>query len=283
MTENIVNAELYYRNRIFLAKNLAYRASETSYNRMLLGGDNSAGLLCRLYYYILVKRLYRVHIYYSRVYAFVLKKLISLKRFVHHKTGSDYCNIASVFKLYALSDLELIIVTENNRNGKSSETHINRTVKLKRCFYRLFSLGRVRRIYYSHTRDSSHKGDILAALVCSTVLAYRDTGVSRADYHVKMRVAYRVPYLFKGSARGEHGKGAAYYLFACGGYSCRYSHHIGFRYTAVIKPFRKSLFEHSGLCSRRKVGIKHQKIVSFFSQFYQSVSEAYSGCNLFNL
>ena len=283
MTENIVNAELYYRNRIFLAKNLAYRASETSYNRMLLGGDNSAGLLCRLYYYILVKRLYRVHIYYSRVYAFVLKKLISLKRFVHHKTGSDYCNIASVFKLYALSDLELIIVPENNRNGKSAKTHINRTVNFKRGFNCFHSLSLICRIYYSHTRDSSHKGDILAALVCSAVLAYRDTGVSSTDYNIQMRIAYRVSYLLKGSARGKHGKRAAYYLFAGSGDTCRYSHHISFCYAAVIKPFRKSLFKHSGLCSRRKVGVKHQKIISFFSQFYQSVSETYSGCNLFNL
>ena len=61
---------------------------------------------------------------------------------------------------------------------------------------------------YGHAGDDAHEGDILAALVCGTVLAHRDTSVRGTDLNVEVRVADGVTDLLKGAAGGEHGKGA---------------------------------------------------------------------------
>ncbi len=186
-------------------------------------------------------------VYNASVYTLVFEQLMSLKRFVYHKSCGNNGDIVTLAQFYAFADLEFIIVVKYNRDGKSAEAHINRTVNFERGPYRLFSLGFIRRVYNSHTRNRAHNGYILAALVGSTVLTDGNSRVGSAYNNVKVRVAYRVSYLLVSSARRKHCKRAANYLFARSRYTCRNAYHISLGNSAIVKSFGICLFKHTCL------------------------------------
>ena len=125
-----------------------------------------------------------------------------------------------------------------------------------------------------HTRDTSHKSEVLAALMSRAVLANGNSAVSRADLHVQFRITHRVAHLLKSASCGKHREGAYKRNFSCSCKTCSDAYHVALCDTAVNVAFRKFFLKHSGLGSCSKVSIQNNDIFMFFSKFYQSCAVA---------
>ena len=183
---------------------------------------------------------------------------------------------------YTLPHAELVgVLIVENGNGKSAEAHINRSLELESCSYGCLCLNIIGRVDDSHSGDSSHKCDILVALVGSAVLAYGDTCVGSTDLDIKVGISDRVSYDLKSTSCRKHCEGACKYLLACGSDTCCNAHHVSLGNTAVEKSFGAGFLENACLCSRSKVGIENDKIGIYAAQLSKSLAVAFS-CSLFN-
>ena len=118
----------------------------------------------------------------------------------------------------------------------------------------------VSRVYDRHAGDGAHKGYILVALVCCTVLAYGDARMGSAYLYVEVGIAYGVADYLECTPCRKHGKGGCEHLLACGCDACRNAHHISLGNAAVDEALGARLLEYACLCSSRQVCIKHDKI-----------------------
>ena len=137
------------------------------------------------------------------------KHLCSIKCISYLETCCYDGNITSVKKLNALADLELVItVVIDDRHCKTSESEIYRSLKFVSSLNCSLCFDIICRADNGHAGDHTHESKILVALMRSTVLTNRDTGMSSADLNIKLRVSDGVPYLLVSSACSEHCEGA---------------------------------------------------------------------------
>ena len=115
------------------------------------------------------------------------------------------------------------------------------------------------------------------------VLSDGNAGVGRTYFYIYMRVSYRVSYLFKGSACGEHRKRACKNRVTRRSHACRNAHHIALCYAAVDKAVGESLFEHTGFGCRREVGIEHNKLFVLLAKLYERLAVGISCCRFNNI
>ena len=194
---------------------------------MLLNCEKKSCVLCSLNDDILVDWLDSVDIDNCCFDTLGCQCFCSLDSLINHKACCNDSYILAVTELNALAKLKLICFrVVENRCSKSAETEINRTFMEDSGFNGSLCFNVVGRVYYHHARDSSHKSDILVALMCCTVFAYRDTCVCCTYLHVEVRITDRVSYLLKCSASGEHCECRSKWYLACCSHTCCNAHHI---------------------------------------------------------
>ena len=248
---------------------------------MLLGGNDGTGLLCGGDKKLLVKGLYGVDIDHLGADALGCESLCRFECKVYHIAGCGNGNVSTLAKSHALADLELVAGNSGGdlRNGKSAEAEVHRTVGVDRCLDCGVCLVGIGRVDNGHTGDSTHKSDILVALVGRAVLTYGDTRVSCAYLYVKVGITDRVSHLLECSACGEHCKGRCEYYLARGCYTCGNGHHIALCDTAVKKSLGELLFEHTRFRSCGKIRVENEEIV-LFAKLGKRRAIAFSGCFL---
>ena len=132
-------------------------------------------------------------------------------------------------------------------------------------FNRCLSLYVIGRIDYDHSRNRTHQGNIFIALVGCPILSYGNSGMSRADFNVQFRIAYRITYLLECASCREHSERTCKWHLAGGGNSCCHSDHIALSNTAVNMTLRESLLKSAGLCRCRQIRIQYHDILMGFS------------------
>ena len=108
----------------------------------------------------------------TRVDSLSLESLDRLSRLINHKTRRDNSNVVTLVESDSLAKLELIgFGVVEAVYSQSAETNVYGSVELESRLCSLHHLIMVGRVENRHTRESTHKGDILEALVSSAVLA----------------------------------------------------------------------------------------------------------------
>ena len=107
-----------------------------------------------------------------------------------------------------------------------------------------------------------------------TVFTNGNTAVSCANLYIQMRICNRVAKLFVSASCCEHCKCADKRYLSGRRKTCTDTYHITLCDTTVDVTIRKFFLKHSCLSSCSKVSIQNNKIIVFFSEFYQSASVA---------
>ena len=210
-----------------------------------------------------------------------LKKLSSLKAFIYLKSGSDDGYIFTFFQGDSFTNFKFIIsFIIDYRNCQTAKSHINRSNILSSSFYSSSCFYVICRADNGHSRNCTHNSDILVTLMSSSILTYRDTGMSSTDLNVQVRISDRVTNLLKCSSCCEHSKRRSERDLSAGSKSCCYSHHISFSDTTVNVTLRECFFENTSLSSSCKVCIKYDNIRILCAKLCQSVTVAFSRCDL---
>ncbi len=158
----------------------------------------------------------------------------SLAGLVDHQAGGHDGNITALGHLLALADLEVIgsLVVEHG-NRQTAEAEVNRTLHLVGGTDSSAGFHIVCGADHGHAGDAAHEGEVLAALVGSTVLADGDAAVGSTDLDVQAGVGDRVADLLKGTACSEHRKAGHEGDITHGGQAGGDAHHVGLGNTAV--------------------------------------------------
>ena len=213
--------------------------------------------------------------------SFFSKLSSCLKRRSYAKSVCNNGKIFSLAKNDTFTKLKFIIrVIVDNWNSKTAKSHVNRAYMLISSLYHCLCLDVVRWACNNHSRDCTHKCEILAALVGSTILTNGNSTVGSTDLNVQFRIAYRVADLLKCTSSCKHSESTCKWYLACCSDSGSDSHHVALCDTAVDVTLRECFLKDSGLCSCSKVSVQNNQIIMFFSKFYESVTITCSGGNL---
>ena len=194
------------------------------------------------------------------------KLLSCFKSRCNAKSVCDDGNIFSLTENDSLTKLKFIIRSViDNRNSKTSESHVYRSLMLVSSSNHSFCFDIIRRTCNDHTRNHSHQGKILQALMCGAVFTYRNTAVSCSDLYIQLRISDGVTNLLISTSCCKHCKSTCKGNLTCGGDSCCNTHHVALCDTAVNVTLREFFFKHTRLCSCSKVSVKNDKILVFFS------------------
>ena len=94
--------------------------------------------------------------------------------------------------------LEGKLLAEGQRiGGQAAKTQVERPIGGIGATRRSTGLHVVGRDNHRHAGDGAHEGDVLVALVRGAVLAHGNSGMSRADLHIEMRIADGIAHLPK--------------------------------------------------------------------------------------
>ena len=208
-------------------------------------------------------------------------KLLSC--FKNRCNAKSVCDDGKVFSLAendTFAKFKFIIRSViDNRNGKTSESHVYRSLMLISSSNHSLCLDIIRRACNNHAWNYSHKGKILQTLMCSTILTYGNTAVSCSDLYVQLRIADGVTNLLISTSCCKHRESTCKGNLACGSDSCCDAHHVTLCDTAVNMTLRELFFEHACLCSCGKVSVQNDKILVFFTQLYKGTAIACSCCD----
>ena len=133
------------------------------------------------------------------------------------------------------------------------------------CFYHSFCFNIIRRAGNNHSRNYSHKSEILTALMGSTIFTYRNSTMSSTDLYVDLRISNRITNLLKSTSCCEHCKCAGKRNFSCCSQTSSNTHHIALSNTAVNMTFREFFFEHTCLSSCSKVSVQNNQVLMFLT------------------
>ena len=140
---------------------------------------------CGCHYKFLIKRLNRMDIDHLCINSFCSQLFCRFQRRCNTKSVCDDRKIFSLTKNNTFSKLKFIIrVIVDNRNCKTSETHINRANMLVSSLYHSSRLNIIRRACNYHARNHTHNCKVFAALMCCSVLANRNSAVCCADFYI---------------------------------------------------------------------------------------------------
>ena len=134
-----------------------------------------------------------------------------------------------------------------------------------------------------HTGDGAHQGEVLTALMGSTIFTNGHTAVGSADLHIQPGIADGVTDLLVGAAGCEHceGGGKRNHTGCC--QTGSHAHHIALSNATVEMTVGISLSEHTSLGRTSQVGIQNHNISVFLTQFDQSLAVAVTGSHLLNI
>ena len=198
------------------------------------------------------------------------------------KSGCNDGAVASLTERHALADLKLIIrAVVDDRNRQSAKAQIHRSHVLVGSLHCRARLDVVRRVDDNHSRDRTHQGNILVALMGRAVFPDGNSGMCRTDLHIQMRISDGIAHLLVRTSCRKHGEGAhKRYKSTCGHSGC-HAGHIRLCDTAVNVAVRECLLEHSGLGCRCEIRIQDNQILMLSSKLDQSIAVALSRCNLY--
>ena len=248
---------------------------------MFLTGNDGTGLLCLGNNQILVQGLDGVNVDNGCGNALGCQQLASGQSLLYLDTRRDQGYVGTVCQLHAAADLELVILIEDYRNSHTAETEIAGTLHLDSGLHSQTCFHSVGGIQNGHAGDGAHEGEVLVALVGSTVLTNRDTCVGSTDLYVGVRIADGVADLLVGAASRKHSEGRCKRDLAGQREADSHVDHIVLSDTAIEETIGECLLEGAGLGSGRQVCVQNYQILIFRTEFSQRVAVGFAGSNLF--
>ena len=245
---------------------------------MLLDRDHMAGLGRGGKQGVLVERLDGVHVDDLDGDALGGERVGRLERSGDHEATGDDGRVGALAHHDGAAKFELIVLgVVDHRRGQAAKTQVERAIGGIGATRRSTGLHVVGGDDHRHAGDGAHEGDVLVALVRGAVLAHGNSGMSRADLHIEMRIADGIANLLVGAAGGEHGKGARKGNATGGGDTRGEAHHIALCDAGVIEAIGEGGLELGRLGRSREVGIEDQEVVVLCAKLDQGLAVAHAG------
>ena len=123
-----------------------------------------------------------------------------------------------------------------------------------------------------HTGNGAHNGEILIALMRSSIFAHGKTTVRGANLNVQVRISNGISDLLKSSARRKHGNRSGKDRTTGSSNTCGHTNHVGLGNAAVNKTLRICFAKLTRTRSFCKVSVEHEKIVMVAAKLYKSLA-----------
>jgi hypothetical protein len=183
-------------------------AAEAPGDLVLLGGQHRPALAGGGLDQGAVEGLDGRHVDHARLDALGRQELGRAQRLGQLDAAGDDGEVAALAQHVAPTDLEAVVLSEDDRGARAGEAHVDRAVVGRGGVDGLARLDAVRGHDHGHVGQDAHQGHVLEHLVRLAVLAHREARVGGADLHVQLRHADRLADLLPGLARREHREGA---------------------------------------------------------------------------
>ena len=195
----------------------------------------------------------------------------------HGIAVGDDGNVLAVPDLVGLADDELGVLIVDHGDLVAGEAQVHRTVLLRSGAYQLAGGPVVRGHDDGHVGDGAVDAHILDGLVAGTVVGRCHTAVGAGDLYVQVGVACFLTDHLAHAHGAEGGVGHHEGDLAAGSQTCCHAGAVLLGDAHVEVLLRQFLAEGAGLAGLADVGVHHEDVLIFFSQFHDLVAETVSG------
>ena len=254
MAEHIVDTNLHELLNTVSDNSGSHCVSKSADDGMLFDSKHFSAFRCIAKSKFLIKRLDRMERYERRIHTLARKDIGSFNCVLQHNTACEYRTVASVTNDISLSYGKRSGII--NRSSESGCTDVYRAFNFRCRFNTLVTLVGIGRNKHSHTRQDSHKRNVLDSLMAAAVFTQRNACMAETKLDIEFGVTDAIPDLV--------------IIAACKNRECGAerdkSHrthtgsnvnHVCFCNTTVIKPVGIRFLESVCHCCAGQVSIKH--------------------------